>query len=134
MILETSFLVDVLKGRPEAAALVEELDRTAASLYIPTPALFELWLGAGKAVKRREETEKIAALVDAYDLALFSNDDAREAGLLQARLSDAGRGMNTVDVMLAGMARARGDTLVTSDRDFSVVRRDVKIKAYERSR
>jgi predicted nucleic acid-binding protein len=133
MILETSFLVDVLKGRPDAAALVEELDRTEASLYIPTPALFELWLGAGKTVKRREETEKIAALVDSYDLALFSDDDAREAGLLQARLSGSGRGMNTVDVMLAGMARARGDTLVTSDRDFSAVRRDVKIRSYERS-
>lgn len=134
MILEASFLVDVLKGRPDAAALVEELDRTEGSLYIPTPALFELWLGAGKVIKRREETEKIAALVDSYDLVQFSDDDAREAGLLLARLSGSGRGMNTVDVMLAGMARARGETLVTSDRDFSAVRRDVKIKSYERAR
>ena len=43
MILETSFLIGVLKGRPEAAILARELDQDEASLYVPTPALFELW-------------------------------------------------------------------------------------------
>ena len=134
MILETSFLIDVLKGRPEAAILARELDQDEASLYLPTPALFELWLGAGRAANRRGEIEKIESLVDSYDIMLFSDADAREAGLLQAQLAKSGNTMSAVDVMLAGMARARDETLVTSDRDFSTVRDRVRLRSYRRAR
>ena len=134
MILETSFLIDVLKGRPEAAILARELDQDEASLYVPTPALFELWLGAGRAANRRGEIEKIESLVDSYDIMLFSDADAREAGLLQAQLAKSGNTMNAVDVMLAGMTRARDETLVTSDRDFSMVRDRVRLRSYRRAR
>lgn len=58
----------------------------------------------------------------------------RDPGSLrQGRLSLAGATMGTVDVLLAGMAKARGETLVTGDRDFSAVRRDVRIRSYARS-
>ena|SRR5688572_30518598 len=134
MILETSFLIDVLKGRPEAAALARELDQDEASLYVPTPALFELWLGAGRAANRRGEIEKIESLVGSYDLMLFSEADAREAGLMQAQLAKSGNTMSAVDVMLAGMARSRDETLVTSDRDFSMVRNQVRLRSYRRAR
>ncbi len=134
MILETSFLIDVLKGRPEAADLARELDREDIALYVPTPALFELWLGAGLAASRRGEIEKIESLVGSYDLMLFSEADAREAGLMQAQLAKSGNTISAVDVMLAGMARSRDETLVTSDRDFSMVRNQVRLRSYRRAR
>ncbi len=134
MILETSFLIDMLKGRPEAARLVQEIDRSRENVFLPSPALFELWLGAGRATRQREEVEKIEHLTESLDIMVLTDDDAREAGLLQARLSRAGRTMGTVDVLLAGMARSRGETLVTGDRDFSVVGREVRIRTYRRER
>lgn len=72
-------------------------------------------------------------VVDEVPLARLLSD-AKEAGLLQARLSLAGATMGTVDVLLAGMARARWEALVTGDRDFSAVRRDVRLRSYARSR
>lgn len=134
MILETSFLIDLLRGRPEAAALARELDRSGEAIYLPAPALFELWVGAGRAVRQREEIEKIETLVASFDVMVMTDEDAREAGLLQARRSRAGRTMGTVDILVAGMARARGETLVTGDRDFSLVRREVKLRSYARGR
>jgi tRNA(fMet)-specific endonuclease VapC len=134
MILETSFLIDMMKGRPDAVALVEDIDRSEESVYLPAPALFELWLGAGRAARGREETRKIETLVESFDVMVLTHEDAREAGLLQARLSRAGRTMGTVDVLLAGMARGRDETLVTGDRDFSAVAREVRLRSYRRGR
>lgn len=134
MILETSFLIDMMRGRPEAVALVQEIDRSGEPIALPSPGLFELWVGAGRSHRSREEMEKIDALVAAFDVLLFTDADAKEAGLLQARLSLAGETLGTVDVLLAGMARARGETLVTGDRDFTAVRRDARIRSYARRR
>jgi len=134
MILETSFLIDMMRGRPEAVALVQAIDRSGENVALPSPGLFELWVGAGRSRRSREEMEKIDSLIAAFDVLPLTDADAKEAGLLQARLSLAGATMGTVDVLLAGMARARGETLVTGDRDFSAVRRDARIRSYARSR
>ena len=133
MILETSFLIDMMRGRPEAVALVQEIDRSGENVTLPSPGLFELWVGAGRSRRSREERDKIDALVAAFDVLTLTDADAKEAGLLQARLSLDGALMGTVDVLLAGMAKARGETLVTGDRDFSAVRREVSIRSYARS-
>lgn len=132
MILETSFLIDVMRGRPEAVDLVQEIDRSGENVVLPSPGLFELWVGAGRSRRTREEMEKIESLVESFDVLVLTDADAKEAGLLQARLSLAGNKMGTVDVLIAGMARARGETLVTGDRDFSSVERDVRIRSYGR--
>ncbi len=134
MILETSFLMDMMRGRPEAVDLVREIDGSGERIALPSPGLFELWVGAGRSRRGSEEMERIDALVAAFDVLLFTDADAKEAGLLQARLSLAGESLGTVDVLLAGMAKARGETLVTGDRDFSAVRREVRIRSYARRR
>ena len=134
MILETSFLIDMMKGQPEVAALVKEIDRSGETVYLPSPALFELWLGAGRSSRSRKEIQKIESLVESFDVLVLTDEDAREAGLMQARLSKTGRGMGTVDVLLAGMARQRGESLVTGDRDFSAVSREVQLRSYRRGR
>ncbi len=132
MILETSFLIDMMRGRPEAVALVQEIDRSGENVVLPSPGLFELWVGVGRSRRTREEMEKIESLVESFDVLVLTDADAKEAGLLQARLSLAGKKMGTVDVLIAGMARARGETLVTGDRDFSSVEQDVRIRSYGR--
>lgn len=134
MILETSFLIDLMKGQSEAVTLADDVDRSGENLYLPSPALFELWMGAGRAARGREEVRKIETLIESFDIVVLTHQDAREAGLLQARLSKAGRTMGTVDVLIAGMARQRSETLVTGDRDFSAVSREVRLRSYRRAR
>src|SRR5437867_3483433 len=127
MILETSFILDLWDGDPRAVEKAEEIAARGERTFIPTPALFELWDGVARSDRPREETEKIRAFVDNHDLLLFGEDDAREAGLLLGRLVRTGRGMNTVDVMIAGMAKARRETLVTSDRGFRQMATEIDV-------
>ncbi len=53
----------------------------------------------------------------------FDDEDAREAGSVRAELEAAGKPIGADDVLLAGQARRRGATLVTSNqREFDRVR------------
>jgi tRNA(fMet)-specific endonuclease VapC len=46
---------------------------------------------------------------------LFDEDDARAAGAVRAELETIGKPIGAYDVLLAGHARRRGATLVTSN-------------------
>ena len=130
MILETSFVVDLLRGEPRAKAKARDLDVGEEPVYLPAPTLFELWEGVARGLPGRRERDTVQAFVDVHDLLPFGPADAREAGLLSGRLKSEGRAMGTVDVLLAGMARARGETLLTGDRDFSAVENLVTLEGY----
>jgi len=126
MILDTSFILDLWGGDPSAVAKAQEINVRGEPLYIPTPALFELWDGVARSHRPGEETEKIRAFVASHHLLPFGEGDAREAGLLQGRLARTGRPMNTVDVMVAGMAKARQQAVLAADRRFRELSPDIQ--------
>lgn len=128
MILETSFILNLWAGEPNAVAKAREIAGRGTRIYLATPSLFELWDGVARSDRPREEEEKVRRFVEAHDLLPFGEDDAREAGLLLGRLARVGRTMNTVDIMLAGMTKARGEVLLTADRGFRRLAEDVRIE------
>ncbi|HYS72733.1 MAG TPA: PIN domain-containing protein [Thermoplasmata archaeon] len=130
MILETSFILDLWDGTPEAVDKAREIDSRGEPVYLPTPVLYELWEGVARSDRPREEAAKVRDFIDGHDVLPFSDADAREAGLLSGRLSRAGRMMGTVDVQVAGMARARGQALVTADRRFRELADEIRLERY----
>ena len=115
-------------GEPAAVAKARDIAVRGEAIYVPTPVLFELWDGVARSQRPREEMEKIRAFVASHDLIPFGPDDAREAGLLLGRLARAGRPMNTVDAMVAGMAKARREALLTADRGFRALSPEIRVE------
>ena len=78
----------------------------------------------------RPETEenRVREFVDSLDLLPFGREDAREAGLLAGKLGRRGRMMGVVDVQVAGMAKARRATVLTSDRRFRDLSREIDVE------
>lgn len=132
MLLDAGFLIDLMAGRPTAVALAKRLDAEGESLRLPSPALFELWVGTQGTVRKQNERDRIQELLLAYETADFGAEDARAAGELQAALVRTGARLGTVDAELAGMALARSEPLVTGDRALSGVGRGVPIRSYAR--
>jgi predicted nucleic acid-binding protein len=132
MLLDTSFLIDLLQGVPDAKALAEEFDRSGDPLNLPAPSMFELWIGAATVLRSDEERGRLESLALAYDIAPFGADDARQAGTLQAALSKEGRVLGTVDIQLAGMCLARGEMLVTGDRKLATLGHGLRTRLYSR--
>ena len=78
----------------------------------------------------REEAAKVRAFAAGHDLLPFGDADAREAGLLSGRLSRSGRMMGTVDVQIAGMAKAREQPVLATDRRFRELLKEIRIEPY----
>ena len=77
---------------------------------------FELWCGVGKSQRKASNTQRLEAfLAGPLEWTLFDEDDARAAGTVRADLEAVGKPVGAYDVLLAGQARRRGATLVTSN-------------------
>ena len=77
---------------------------------------FELWYGVAKSQRKDSNTQRLETFLGGpLEWALFDEDDARAAGAVRAELETVGRPVGAYDVLLAGQARRRGATLVTSN-------------------
>jgi predicted nucleic acid-binding protein len=77
---------------------------------------FQLWYGVARSQHTDANTQRLSAfLAGPLEWTSFDEDDAREAGALRAELEIAGRPTGAYDVLIAGQARRRGATLVTSN-------------------
>lgn len=117
MLLETSYLVDYETGREAARAFFES--HANESLSASTISAFEL--GFGVALAGTDAFDVLRDSLTWVEFLEFSVDDALEAARLQAELESAGERIPVPDVMIAGVARNRGATLVAADAHFDSV-------------
>jgi len=77
---------------------------------------FELWYGVAKSQRKDSNTRRLEAFfAGPLEWMLFDEEDARAAGAVRAELEAIGKPIGAYDVLLAGQARRRGSTLVTSN-------------------
>ncbi len=116
--LETSFLIDLIRGKASVSELKDELERAEPRLAIAAPSIMELWAGSCAVKKAKAEQDKILELIESLEILPLDDRSAREAGEIEANLSAAGIEIQTEDVMIAGIARIAGEKLVTRDNDY----------------
>ncbi|MGI0148275.1 MAG: type II toxin-antitoxin system VapC family toxin [Thermoplasmata archaeon] len=115
--LDSTFLIDLLKGDAAATAKMKELEALSEPVSMAAPSLTELLLGAhfkGGALLR--DTLDLVARVDILDV---DAEVAAEAGRLGAELLRRGQDLPTTDLLIGAAARLRGQVLVTRDTDFA---------------
>jgi tRNA(fMet)-specific endonuclease VapC len=122
--LDTNIVVDLLNARrPAVRERYDEARRLGVSLSLSTIALFELRYGIANSDRAERNTRVLEALLDeGFDVIPFDAADAAEAGKIRAHLRRAGTQIGPYDILIAGAARRRGATLVTSNgREFERV-------------
>ncbi len=117
--LETSFLIDLVRGSQEIVELKNELNRSEARLTIASPSLMELWSGALLRKVSDAQMHRIAELATAFQILPFDAETAKEAGEIEAALIKKGMQIQTEDIMIAAIAMTHGEKLVTRDSDFA---------------
>ncbi len=95
-----------------------------SAVLLSSIVAFELWYGVAKSQRTDSNTRRLEAFfAGPLEWTLFDEDDARAAGAIRAELEAVGRPIGAYDVLLAGQARRRGATLVTSNaKEFARVR------------
>lgn len=115
--LDTSFLVDLLRGAPAAVRKAKLLQESTDLLGTPSPCVAELLRGLRHASARnRAEAE---ALLDQLEIAPLDERAARRAGEAAAETSGRGREVAMVDCLVAGVVLSAEGSLVSRDVDFA---------------
>lgn len=108
IIADTDVLIDYLEGRGLGAEAVFQALRRD-ELQTTTINYFELLAGA----HRRRQQESILALLESIQVLPLDVDAALRAAELHRQLERSGIGIGMGDSLIAGIALARGATLLT---------------------
>ena len=116
-LLDTNACIALINGAPKAVRdKFQRAVRKDATVLLSSVVAFELWYGAAKSQRREASAERLQAfLTGPLEWIDFDDEDAREAGMVRTELEAAGKPIGAYDVLIAGQARRRRATLVTSN-------------------
>jgi len=110
MILETTFIIDLMNGNPEAIEKIKQINETQ---FITTPTIFELWSGIAQSKKPVQEKKKILAVLESQLVLNLDKESSEEAGEIDGTLIKEGQQIDPEDSMIAGIAKAYGEKILT---------------------
>ncbi len=103
-----------------AVRKARELEQLREGKLLPTPVLYEIISGFLFSRSKSEATA-FQRLAERFIVVPFDETAALRAAEIRAELMKTGRVKSQVDTMIAGIALAGNDVLVTRDADFSAM-------------
>ena len=122
MILDTDLLIALLKGQTDANEAMQRLDENGDRVATTIITAYELLRGAhisSKPERNLAEVQKLLSDVDVLDLTLQA---CEEASKIYRDLRRAGGLIGEFDVLIAAIARTHGETVMTRDEHFNLIR------------
>lgn len=116
MILDSTFLIDVLRGETAVGELIAELDTTGTP-FVSAVTVMELVEGIHLATATDDERAAVEELLAEVHELPFDRDCALQAGRINADLVSAGKPIDETDVMIAATAIVHDRPVVTRNVD-----------------
>lgn len=111
IVADTDVVIDYLTGRRSSADRVRE-ELAAGRLGITSISRFELWAG----VQSPQAEAALAAILDRLPCRDLTASGADRAAAVRRDLEEKGEGIGMADTLIAGIALAHGDQLLTRNR------------------
>lgn len=130
MILDTSFLIDLMDGLPEAEEKLKLLGKKREVQFVTAPSLFELWSGIEQSKKPEEEKLKVLAVLSTQTVLSLDKNCAEGAGKIDGQLAKQGKPIEPEDSMIAGIAiNCKEPVLTRNVAHFSRIK-GLKVETY----
>ena len=120
-VLDTSFIVDLLRGRKAATALLAELEGRGAILATTPITVLELYRGAFLSADPERNMAAAKKILGSLIVLPLDDDAATVFGTLSARLRSEGKKIGDFDEVIAAIALCRDREIVTGDVHFREV-------------
>lgn len=101
MILDTSFLVDLMDGDADAAAEARRLEAERIGSVVPSMTVTELFIGVAYSEHSAREVEKIREVLEPRPIVETDEEVARRAGRIIGRLKREGEPIGRGDAVIA---------------------------------
>jgi len=129
MILDTSFIIDLMDNNEQAIAKLNELLARNEPQLVASPSIFELWSGITQSNKPDKEKTKVLAVLACQAILSLDQHSAEMAGEIDGRLVKEGQIIDPEDCMIAGIAKIKNQSILTNDKHFDRIN-DVKTERY----
>ena len=118
-LLDTNICIYLIKNRPPV--VLEKFKRHPPSeVSISTITLFELEYGAEKSNRKQQSQTALKKFLSPLDIVDLDQAAANEAAVIRAQREKKGTPIGPYDILIAGLARSRSMTLVTTNtKEFS---------------
>ncbi|MHA1168113.1 MAG: type II toxin-antitoxin system VapC family toxin [Candidatus Hodarchaeales archaeon] len=115
MILDTDFLIYILRKKKEALQKLEELVNSPDNLYLTHINLCELYKGAYRSNDVQQSLSAIDNVLKSIDLLPFTKTVDRHFGRLYAESEKKGQSIGEMDTLIASIALDYGFAIVTGN-------------------
>ncbi|MFO7836647.1 MAG: type II toxin-antitoxin system VapC family toxin [Candidatus Thorarchaeota archaeon] len=115
MLLDTSFIIDLLRGEKPAIDKIKELEAASIATNISAPSVFELFVGVALTTKPQSEKRRITEILDSWATMPLDTESAGLGGRIHGQLIREGQMIDPEDSMTAGIALHNNETLLTKN-------------------
>lgn len=129
MLLDTSFLIDLMDGDDGAVEKAHELETDLVQQRLSSMTLFELCYGVVRAIDSETEREKVEDVLASKPVHPADTAVMRKAGRLSGELQNDGAPVGDGDVIIGATADVVEEPVLTRNvEDFE--RLDVEVDTY----
>jgi tRNA(fMet)-specific endonuclease VapC len=117
LLLDTNIVIPILNSDPQ----VTELLSRAGAVHVPSIVIGELYYGAARGTRVRENLERLASYAAGVDVLPCTRQTAERYGQIKSRLQSSGRPIPDNDIWIAAVAMQHDLILVTRDAHFGSI-------------
>ncbi|WP_049900716.1 type II toxin-antitoxin system VapC family toxin [Halococcus agarilyticus] len=115
MILDTSFLIDLMNSQRTAVEKADAIEREGVVQRIPAMTIQELYIGVGYTDTPDDERRKIEAIVDSRPVVDTDAKIARKAGTIDGRLRRDGERIDAGDAAIGATGVVMDEPVLTGN-------------------
>ncbi len=123
MILDTIFLIDIMRKDENACLKLKILGEKGESIFISVLSVFELHSGLARSEKTISTQNKVKEVLEQQLILPLDSSIAEKAGNIHGTLILEGKMLDSMDCLIAATALLNGEPVLTRNvKDFSKVK------------
>jgi len=121
--LDTTFLIDLLRKKPEAEKKLNILIKRSDGPCVTVITVGELFYGAYKSKNVEVEKQKVRSILSGLLMLEMDEHGAEKFGQLLSTLDQTGQKINDRDVLIASIALSKGENVIVTRnaKDFAKI-------------
>lgn len=130
MLLDTTFLIDLMRGEASAIERLKVLEYEGIAQNVASPTLYELYVGIALSKKPEVEKRRVLEILTSAAILNLDAKSAEMAGRIQGELMAKGEMLDPEDAMIAGIALTNGESILTRNVEHLSRIMDLKVETY----
>lgn len=119
MIVDTSFIIDLIRGDDAAIEKAKELEEENGVLKLSAATVFELYTGVARSDKPSDEKEKVLRTIGSKQVVEADHRTMEKGGRIHGNLINKGQRVGAFDCIIAATAQLQEEELLTgNEEDF----------------